>query len=128
MIGEKSVRVVFSLGSDCGDREASVAKGISWLRNILGGCRVSSIYATPDCHGGFKEYMNAVVSGYTDLSASRLEAMCKEFEVECGRTPECRAKGDVPIDVDIVIYDGKILRERDYAQEFFRIGMREIQI
>ncbi|MDE6481191.1 MAG: 2-amino-4-hydroxy-6-hydroxymethyldihydropteridine diphosphokinase [Muribaculaceae bacterium] len=118
----KDVEAIFSIGSNWGNRHASVSEGLKWLSNVLSDFRCSSIYATPDCHGGIKEYLNAVVYGKTSLSKKELEILCKKYEAECGRDEEMRDAGKVPVDIDLVIYDGDILRHNDYKREFFKIG------
>ncbi|MDE6511394.1 MAG: 2-amino-4-hydroxy-6-hydroxymethyldihydropteridine diphosphokinase [Muribaculaceae bacterium] len=117
---------IFCIGSNCGDREGNVAKALSWLTGKMSYFSHSTIYATPDCHGGQREYMNAVGMGITGLTSASLERLCKEYETSCGRDSHARSVGDVPIDVDVVVFDGVILRERDYGSEFFLKGLREI--
>ncbi len=118
--------VVLSIGSNCGDREAQVSAGIFWLKNILDDFKHSRIYTTGDCHGGKRDYMNTVVKGRTSLSAEVLNNLCKEYEKANGRTAEARSCGDVPVDIDIVIYAGEIIRPKDYRQKFFQIGFSEL--
>lgn len=117
---------LFCIGSNCGDRKGNVATALVWLSGRLSDFRHSSIYATPDCHGGQREYLNAVCSGYTALIPSEIETLCKEYEKSCGRNAAARAAGDVPIDVDLVVYDGEVLRRKDHGSEFFRKGYMEI--
>lgn len=125
--GKTTVEIVVSIGSNCGDKRRNVAEGIEWLRTHLGMKRFSSIYATPDCHGGQRQYMNAVGIGETVFSLSQLEVMCKRHELECGRTPEARSAGDVPLDIDVVVYEGNIIRDTDFRQVFFKIGYEELK-
>lgn len=121
-----AVEVVLSLGSNCGDRKAHVTGGIQWLSKILSNFRVSPIYATPDCLGSQKEYMNAVAAGETSLSQEEIDNLCKEYEISCGRDAESRKSNLVPIDIDLVIYGSDILRPRDFARDFFQIGFRSL--
>mgnify|MGYP000792160466 FL=1 len=115
--------VALSIGSNCGNRHRQVSAGIDWLKEILTECEISEIYATGDCSGGNREYMNAVVAGKTSLGLKELEISCKEYERRHGRTPTARANGDVPVDIDTVVYDGYIVREKDYRQTYFQIGL-----
>ncbi|MCM1491380.1 MAG: 2-amino-4-hydroxy-6-hydroxymethyldihydropteridine diphosphokinase [Muribaculum sp.] len=121
-----TVETVLSIGSNCGNRHERVVSGIEWLRGILSNLRSSSVYTTGDCHGGKRDYMNAVVIGNTNLNAAQLNELCKEYELQNGRTPEARSCGDVPIDIDVVVYEEKILRPNDYRQKFFRIGYQQL--
>ncbi len=124
---DNTVEVVICIGSNCGDRYQNVDKGINWINSILSTFRTSTIYATPDCKGGPRKYMNAVAIGKTDITLQQLEIMCKNFEKELGRDEKAREAGDVPIDIDVVVYDDKILRETDYIREFFKIGFYQLR-
>lgn len=119
-------KIAISLGSNYGDKESYVAEAIHWLQTWITDCRHSCIYATPDCHGGSRQYMNAVVSGTTTLSYDEAERLCKSHEEKCGRDIECRAKGNVPIDIDIVIWGDTILRPKDFNRQHFKIGYDEL--
>lgn len=118
--------MILSVGSNCGDRELQVSSGIEWLTSILSESRASSVYTTGDCHGGIRDYMNAVVIGRTTTEIEDLDRQCKEYELTHGRTAEARRKGDVPVDIDIVVYDEEIIRPKDYKHDFFRIGLEEL--
>lgn len=121
-------RIVLSVGSNSGDRNKNVSTALRRLSEILGGdASVSDIYETPDAHGGVCRYMNAVMAGYTELTIEECDRFCKLIETEAGRDNECRKRGEVPVDVDIVVWDGKVVRERDYRQNFFTIGFGQIQ-
>lgn len=121
-----SVEVILSVGSNCGDRCSQVESGIGWLKDLLLNPKVSSIYSTGDCHGGPRDYYNAVVKGRTFMENEVLDLMCKEFELNHGRTPEARNQGDVPIDIDVVVYDNEIIRPNDFRRDFFQIGYQQI--
>ncbi len=125
-VSEES-EVIICIGSNCGDREENVASSIVWLATLLSEFKHSSIYATPDCHGGQRKYMNAVAAGYTRHSASELDRLCKQRELECGRNASARAVGDVPVDIDVVVYDNEILRVKDYQSEFFIKGYLQLE-
>ncbi|MDE6021927.1 MAG: 2-amino-4-hydroxy-6-hydroxymethyldihydropteridine diphosphokinase [Muribaculaceae bacterium] len=120
------VEVVFSIGSNCGDRHTNVKAGIEWLAHIISDFKVSPIYATPDCLGSQKEYINAVAKGASSLSAEKLESLCKKYESSCGRNDETRKSNLVPIDIDLVVYGPDILRPRDFSREFFQIGFKSV--
>lgn len=118
-------KVTLSLGSNNGDRTAFVSDALGWLHRILSVINHSSIYETPELHGKGAPYMNAVVTGETDKEFSILNNAIKQYECSCGRNAETRKRGIVPIDIDIVIWNGEILRPADYNHSFFRIGFEE---
>ena len=49
-----------------------------------------------------------------------------KYSKENGRDEERRRRGEVPIDIDIVLWNAKTVRPADFAREFFQIGFREI--
>lgn len=121
------ISVVLSIGSNCGDRRHNVEKAIEWLKSQLIEVKVSDIYETPCAlKNEMPSYLNAVVKGVYQGIGYDLEEALKDKEREMGRNSECRAKGEVPIDIDIVICDGEIWREWDYRQKFFTIGYSQI--
>lgn len=114
------MNLVLSIGSNLSSD--NVAEAILWLRGRLSKMEVSRIYETPAVKGGMRSYSNAVVSGETYIELEDFNALLKKYEENCGRTPETRLRGDVVIDIDIVVCDGEILRPWDFRQNFFRIG------
>lgn len=116
------VNVVISIGSNCGDRKSAVSQAIEWLKTILIQIKVSAIYETPCALKSGPSYMNAVIEGFYQGTGIELDGLLKEHEHKKGRTPECREKGMVPVDLDIVIMDGEVVKPWDYRQKFFRLG------
>lgn len=87
---------------------------------------VSDIYTTAALNGLAPGYYNAVVAIDSPVPCDILNARFKEMERELGRRPEDKAQGIVPVDIDIVVSDGHVLRPRDYAARHFRIGYDDI--
>lgn len=121
------ISVVVSVGSNCGNRRDQVSKAIEWLKSVLMQTRCSDIYETPCALKAGKPYMNAVVSGFYEGDGIQFDDLLKDKEKEMGRNAECRQRGDVPVDMDIVICDGSIYKEWDYRQRFFQIGYDQIK-
>ncbi|MCM1483893.1 MAG: 2-amino-4-hydroxy-6-hydroxymethyldihydropteridine diphosphokinase [Muribaculaceae bacterium] len=120
-------KVYISVGSNMGaDARINVSDAISFLKARLADMRSSSIYSTPPLNGLGPDYSNAVVCGYTDMDADTLIAGLKDYERMHGRTAELKALGMVPIDLDLVIYGGLTLRERDASAYFFTRGYDEL--
>lgn len=87
----------------------------------------SAFYETPAVgHKASGTYLNAVAEATTETNMEQTEALLKRLEIEAGRDAEARARGEVPLDIDIVIWDGEIVRHRDYSQSFFQIGYRSL--
>ena len=121
------ISLVISLGSNCGDRKSQIRDALEWLKNILIQTKCSEIYETPCAKNTGNPYLNAVIAGYYQGTGYEMEDMLKEKERQMGRHAQCRESGDVPIDMDIVIMDGEIIKNWDYRQKFFKIGYSQIK-
>lgn len=120
------ISVVLSIGSNCGDRPSLVKETIEWLKTVLIQMDYSDIYETPCALKAGKPYMNAVVKGFFQGDGMDLESMLKDKEREMGRDQKCREKGDVPVDIDIVIENGGIIKPWDFRQKFFQTGYSQL--
>lgn len=125
-------KAVLCFGSNCGEREQTLLKALETIRATVGKPTASSMYETPAVASvsspayARHPYINMVVKVDTEMTESILEHTLKKAEADAGRDEECRRLGLVPLDIDIVVYDGKIVRPRDYAQSFFQIGYSQI--
>lgn len=119
-------KAVLSIGSNCGTRDRNISSAVAMLQSMMEDMRISGLYETPDVGGGSSRYMNAVAEGFTDLSIEDCTATLKKLEFSLGRDEETRKRGEVPLDIDIVIWDGKVIRPWDFRQQFFTIGYEQI--
>lgn len=119
-------RYVVSIGSNCGDRRRHVAEAMEWLSAMLSDFRASEIYETPPFGHQGSDYMNAVAEGESEMTLAAFERECKRREVECGRNLYARMQGLVPVDIDIVMADGEVLRPEDFRRGFFRLGYQTL--
>lgn len=122
------ISVIIGIGSNCGDRYKHVSEGLSWLKTVLMQTECSEIYETPCALKQGKPYLNAVIKGFFSGDGFQLDDILKEKERAMGRDSECRQRGDVPIDMDIVVCDGVIRKPWDYRQKFFRIGLAQVEV
>lgn len=118
---------VFSIGADYGNRQEAVGKAMDWLASRLDEFECSKVYETPPVGHRGSNYMNAVAAGKSSLNLVEFEKLCKQYEIDNGRDDIARNEGRVPIDIDIVIANGNILRQKDFKCEFFKIGYRQIR-
>jgi len=108
----------------CG--QSNVSYALDCLESSLEDIVCSGIYTTPAEGNSIGEYTNAVVSGTTEMDYDSLVVLTKALELEFGRDDICRSKGLVPLDVDIVVWDGEVKRPRDYRSSYFRIGISRL--
>lgn len=69
-------------------------------------------------------YLNAVVRIETFVSVPEIVHSLKEIEREAGRTP--LNKRDIPLDLDLVLVEEKVLRPKDFSQSYFQKGYQEV--
>ncbi len=101
------------IGSNVGDRKANCLKAIELLAEAGRIVSVSSLYCTEPV--GYKEqedFINAVVSLETHLSARELLDACHAIEDRLGRTRTLRW-GPRTIDLDILLYGDLMMSQPD---------------
>lgn len=119
------VKVVIGIGSNCQQKAAEMEAACRWLCGVLGDCRVSKPYHNPAtaCSLTPMPYLNAVAVGLTSRSASQLQALCKTYEQQRGRTPQTDRTRGIIIDLDVVVYNTAILRPSQSRQPYFTIPL-----
>lgn len=121
------MELVVSIGSNCGNRIANVSDALNKIKEILGtGAVDSGLYETPCAIKTGHSYVNCVVKGEYSGNVRVLDAIFKEMELAAGRNPECREKGEVPLDIDIVMAGSEVLKPWDFNQKFFKKGFLNI--
>lgn len=65
-------------------------------------------------------YLNALCQAHTELPLESVLSLLKVLETEMGRKRGQEAKGMVAIDLDLVEWNGEILRPWDVAQPYYR--------
>lgn len=118
----KDHKAVISLGSNIDGSVGIIRETISRLCEIGDQIVVSELYQTPDISGSEVMYLNAVLKGRFALGVEELQRKCKEMESSLGRRPT-GVSGEVAIDIDVVIFDGVVVRPVDYGRYYFTIGM-----
>lgn len=107
--------VYLGLGSDLGDRSASLRSSMNLIRENLGGITAcSSVYETEPW--GFESstrFLNMVVELETDLNPQGLLGRIMMIEAMLGRLREGRAYTSRVIDIDILFYGDLCFSEGD---------------
>ena len=80
----------------------------------------------PDIHFGsgfHSPFSNQLAKFSTTLSPDSVRDLFKELERRSGRIPEDKAQGVVKLDIDLLVFDNKILKPEDMEREYIRRGM-----
>lgn len=118
---------VLSIGSNAVDKEERLAFGFDELRSRLVVVARSEAYVTPALNGRDADYLNAVAVVQADIDFDSLNVLLKQIETLCGRTPQSKMSGVIPLDLDIVIALGNVVRPGDFDRQYFQIGWNQIK-
>lgn len=130
--------VYLSLGSNLGDREATMRRAIGLLNERAGSIDRQSSFIETEPWGfeSTNKFLNMCVRLLTTLSPEQLLMATKQIERELGRTQKS-VNGqyhDRPIDIDILMYDDVQIDSNDLTlphphmqeREFVMKPLREI--
>ncbi len=126
---ERRVDVYLLFGSNLGDRQEAIERGLSALadRGVEWTAR-SAFYETEPV--GVEDqpwFLNLVARGLTNLSPRSLLALCKEAEASAGRRDGARF-GPRTLDVDILLYDEIGVEEPDLVIPHPRLRERRFAL
>ncbi len=119
------IPIALSLGSNTGDRLASLKNAVEALAPYIEITAKSKIYETPPAYVSDQPaFLNAAVIGTTKLEPLALLWFLKDIESEIGRLPTFRY-GPRVIDIDIVFYGDTILETPELTLPHPRLAERD---
>jgi len=107
-------RVFIGIGSNEGDRLARMSEAVRLLGETDGVrvAQMAMIFETEPRGGPPQEpYLNTVLEIETALEPSALLGVCQEIERRLGRRPSAQRWSPRPIDLDLLLYDERIVEE-----------------
>lgn len=119
---------ILSIGSNYADRSGKIQSALEYLDTLGLVLNHTAIYECPDYIKGGEPYLNAIVEIETDLNETSFSQRIKAFEIESGRDTLIRLKGYVPLDIDVVIWNGEVKRPTDFKSAYFQIGFKRLSI
>ncbi|WP_297453462.1 2-amino-4-hydroxy-6-hydroxymethyldihydropteridine diphosphokinase [Persephonella sp.] len=105
-------KIFLALGSNIGNRQENINQAIRFLSKEITDIKRAPIYESKAV--GYEDqpdFLNTVISGYTDLSPEELLNFVKKVEKQTGRIKRFRW-GPREIDIDIIFY-GNLVIEKD---------------
>jgi 2-amino-4-hydroxy-6-hydroxymethyldihydropteridine diphosphokinase len=116
--------IYIALGANLGDRRANLIAALEALPPLVRVDAVSSLYESPpQPPSPPPAYLNAAARVETDLDPEALLVHLKRIEHDLGRRPTVRW-GPRPIDLDIALYDDRIVDTRDLQVPHPRLDKR----
>lgn len=98
----------------------------NYLATEFPSSQFSRFYITDDISEySSRKYLNSVLRVESSLTLDEMIAKTKQIESQFGRKKE--PSGDVALDIDVVLMDSQILRNKDFNRDYFQIGYNEIE-
>ena len=120
-------KVWLSFGSNVAEGPLLIESAAEKLKESVDRFKMSSVYRTPSIKNDGTLYHNSVAFFTSKLDFSTLNLRLKDLEKEAGRRSNIENPFAVELDLDIVIFDDTVIREKDYSREYFQIGYKEIK-
>lgn len=118
--------VILCLGSNT-DCEANLKSAVGLLRGYFGTIRFSeAAYTEPVGLPGSGLFLNQVAVAGTEASQEEVERALKDMEKRLGRMPDSKQKGQIPIDIDLLFWNGTILKPADWEKEYVQLLFRSV--
>lgn len=116
---------LISLGANTPDKEHRLTNAINAIERIATITARSPIYhSEAEGHKKSAPYANALLQIATNTDFDTLHDTFKLWERQAGRTPQSKLQGEIPLDIDIVVWNDNILRQSDLQYDFMQQGMK----
>jgi len=112
------------LGANIGNREANLRMALRGLTRMARVESVSSLYESEAVGPEQPPFYNAVCRIETGLEPESLLRFLKTLEHEIGRRPGGERWGPRPLDLDILLYEERIVEEEDLVVPHPRLAER----
>ena len=117
--------IFLALGSNIENRKQHIETAIALLREKVQDITVAPLYETkPQYFEDQQNFLNTVLSGYTDLKLWELLQFTKTVQQEVGRVERFR-NGPREIDIDILFYDNKVYKDEELEIPHPRLQERD---
>ena len=118
-------QIFLALGSNIENRKQHIETAIVLLREKVHDITVAPLYETkPRYFEDQQNFLNTVLSGYTDLKPMELLHFTKTVQQEVGRVERFR-NGPREIDIDILFYDNVVYKDKELEIPHPRLQERD---
>ena len=118
-------QIFLALGSNIENRKQHIETAIVLLREKVHDIIVAPLYETKPRYFEYQQnFLNTVLSGYTDLEPRELLQFTKAVQKEVGRVDRFR-NGPREIDIDILFYDNVVYKDEELEIPHPRLQERD---
>jgi 2-amino-4-hydroxy-6-hydroxymethyldihydropteridine diphosphokinase len=119
---------VISYGSNI-DAQANVARAIEAIASA-GACglvaRSRPVWTKPVGFADQPDFLNGAVRIETTLNLDDLRAFLREIEHRLGRVRTANEFGPRTIDLDVVVWNGRVIDDDFHTRDFLRLAVLEV--
>lgn len=106
------------------DRETNLAFARQRLCDEFAECSFSPVLCTQAVGMNHScSFLNQTVRIVTDREPLEIKRVLKQIEAEAGRTPEEKLREIIRLDIDLLIYNGNVVKPQDLLRDFVRQGL-----
>ncbi len=117
-------KALISLASNDKDKQQILANIEETLRHHVTVIRQTPVYLTTAVGTALSsEYANALMLVETEETYESLRHSFKIYEQQAGRTALSKLQGIVPLDIDIISWNGIIIKQKDLQYEYMKEGL-----
>lgn len=120
------LQTVICIGSNVACRRANIDYACKMLSDVCRDCITSGVYETDDDSGLGAPYLNMVVICRCIICREALQTMAKKLEKDCGRDECSKVRGEMPLDIDIVVWEGDVVDDYEFGRPYFIEGYRRV--
>ena len=118
-------QIFLALGSNIEDRKQHLDEAILLLREKITGVTIAPLYETkPRYFENQHNFLNTVLSGYTDLKPQELLQFTNTVQKKVGRV-ELFRNGPREIDIDILFFDNVVYKDEELEIPHPRLQERD---
>ena len=89
-------------------------------------CFSEAIYTEPIGLSDSGLFLNQVAVAGTNASLEEVRRAVKAMEKRLGRMSDSKQKGKIPIDIDLLLWNGTILKPADWEKEYVQLLFRSV--
>lgn len=116
-------KVIVGLGSNQ-DKEKNMAHAVKLLRDYFVSIRFSgAVYTEPVNVLNPSLFLNQVAVAFTEEEPNDIIKYFKSVEKQLGRMPEDKLKESIPIDIDLLQWNDRVLKPLDLQRSYIQSAL-----
>lgn len=120
-------KVLIGIGTNS-DANSNMKQAINYLLSYFPNIKFTKWIETPPFGAGFSApFLNSLAYLQTDMQREQLQQLLKTIERNMGRLPTHKKEGKIIIDIDLLQWNGEILKPDDFKRDYMQQLLKEIK-